>query len=97
MSRTGDHGRAVDAAGAVDQLGDPGDQVGTGDVDEPDDVGEVHAMPTRMGSPVGASAQFGEVGGEDGVDVDPPRASPRPFGTAWAPTLALDRSVANES
>ena len=67
----------VDAAVAVGQLGDERHQVRAGDVDEADDVAEVHghADPDRIaGRGLGAVL---EIGAEDAVDVD--RAAGRGF------------------
>ena len=63
-------GRAVDAADAVDQVGEVGHQLGAGDVDEADHVAEVHghADPDRIAG--GGGPAVGEVGVEGGPDVD---------------------------
>ena len=63
-------GRAVDAADAVDQVGEVGHQLGAGDVDEADHVAEVHghADPDRLAGRRGPAVV--EIGVQGGPDVD---------------------------
>ena len=61
---------AVNATGAVGQFGDVGHEVGAGDVDEADNVGEVHRHADLDGVTGGCIGAVVEVGAEDAVDVD---------------------------
>ena len=64
-------GSATDAATAIDLFGDVWHEVRAGDVDETDDVAEVHrhADPDRIAAEAVGARRVG-VCGEDGVDVE---------------------------
>ena len=62
--------RAVDTTDAVDQVGEVGHQLGAGDIDEADNVAEVHGHADPYGIAGRRGPAVGEIGVQGGPDVD---------------------------